>query len=368
MSVCDKSVAPLLFNIKRPCNYKEEHIGREKIIQYAFSRLGTQDVQSFAIIGRSKSGKTSFVKYIQNSEVSQEYLGDKYAKYLYLYLDFCESSISSEDDFFRSVYLQSANLIKPENTVEVSSLEEISYLLNESEQKLILILDNFNLVITDPRFSVAFYEKLRSWFSTNFNIGCIVTSPLQLLELSIPLELAGSPFFNIFDAYTLKPLEHEEAFRLIELRTPNQLLSYKNEIYEIIETVGFNPYELQVAGYIWVKNFSKLGETNFKKSTEEVYSALKPFYSEIYTDLSNRQLRNIKAILENDKQELKYIDRHLIDYGWVDKESKCFISSQMERFFKEKLEINHHKGILHYLYLNQLGRLAYEIFLKFSKN
>lgn len=344
----DSNSPPIVFHVNRPCVTQEEHVGREHILQQAFTRLNTDDVQSFAIIGLSKMGKSSFINHLQQPEVVEKFINPKERakKYLFLLLDCAKYSLDSEEDFFKFFYQEIEKLLGLSNLNNMIDLERVTQKLFEDDLRLVVILENFNLVVTNPNFSVVFYDGLRSWFSTHVNVGCIVTSPLQLLDLAIPLEIAGSPFFNIFSAYSLKPFSLTEATQLLDDRLPKALRGHEKEIFDVIDHVGFNPYELQIAGYIWIKHFQKTKEMTFEDTIDEVYQALIPYYNKIYSDLTSRQIRDIRKILKKDYKDLMSIDQNLVAYGWVTKDKKNIVAKQMKRYFSDRLKINSNNGII----------------------
>lgn len=345
----------LYFHPERPCIKAAEFVGRENLLQHAFGRLGTEDVQSFAIIGFHREGKTSLVNYIQQPNVVKSYLGESANEYLFLYLD-AQQHLNDEAVFFEAFYNKINQYLSP--LKKLVDLNEISDWLGKNQRRLILIFDNFNLIITNPNYSVSFYERLRSWFSTHHQVGCIVTSPVQLLRLAIPVELAGSPFFNIFDAYGLFPLSVVEATRLVSERLPTALQQRTQDIIELIEQFGCNPYCLQQAGAIWVSRFKEHGELSFKQTIDEVYQACLPYYEEIYFSLKNKQLESIAALLNSNNKTQFKIDNKLIHRGWVSEDRSRIAAAQMESFFRERMGIPKKHSFL------QLKRLMNLMFKK----
>ncbi|MEK8018855.1 MAG: hypothetical protein VSS75_018435, partial [Candidatus Parabeggiatoa sp.] len=88
------------FHPERPCIDSPEYVGREYLLQHAYGRLGTEeDVQSFAIIGFHKEGKTSFVNYLQQPSVVERHLGGKANDYIFLYFDLAVLQLNDESAF-----------------------------------------------------------------------------------------------------------------------------------------------------------------------------------------------------------------------------------------------------------------------------
>ena len=330
----------LSFHPERPCFNPQEYVGRESLLQHAYGRLGTEDVQSFAIVGFHKEGKTSFVKYLQQPSVVERYLGSKANEYIFLYFDLAALQLNDEPTFFDAFYSKIEQVLALPNLKDLLYFNKVTDWLEKNNRRLILIFDDFNLIVTNPNYRVSFYEGYRSWLSTHSHVGCIVTTPVQLLRLAIPVELAGSPFFNIFDSYTLFPLNFTEATRLVYERLPETLQEREKDIFELIGQFGYSPYPLQQAGKVWVSRFKKTGEPSFNQVIDEAYQACFPYYEDIYSSLTNNQLNGIASILNAGYKKTKLkIDNNLIDRGWVTKDRSRISAGQMERFFREQMDI-----------------------------
>jgi len=329
----------LSFHPERPCLNPQEFVGRESLLQHAYGRLGTEDVQSFAIVGFHKEGKTSFVNDLQQPSIVKKYLGDNAKDYIFLYFDLAAHRLNDESAFFEAFSSKIEQVLAIPNFKDLRDINKITDWLEKNNRRLILIFDNFNLIVTNPNYRVSFYEGFRSWLSTQSQVGFIVTSPVQLLRLAIPVELAGSPFFNIFDSYALFPLNFTEATRLVYERLPETLQERKKDIFELIEQFGYSPYPLQQAGKVWVSRFETEGELSFKQVIDEAYQACLPYYEKIYSSLTKNQRKGIERILSSRYKTKLKIDNNLIDRGWVTKNRSRISARQMERFFRERMDI-----------------------------
>ena len=333
-------VPSLPFHPNRPCLQPTEHAGRKTLIQHVFGKLATDDVQSFAIIGFRKSGKTSFINHIQQPKILVEYLEEEHDYYFFITMSLSELQLKNKSEFFSAFFYAVEKNIGLDNLHDISDLQVISAWLQLHKKRLVLILDDFDHIITCSNFSVAFYESLRSWFSTNPNVGCIVTSPVQLLHLSIPMELAGSPFFNIFGSYTLPPLNENEAMSLLKERLPYVLtVHHQDEIKALIKDVGVNPYELQKAGDFWMQSYQKKGIIRYQDIREDVYKIYSDYYHSIYLSLTKKQIRIIRLLLSNPKQEKKLtiFDPELINRGWVTRDGTAILSHHLNAYFIQTL-------------------------------
>ena len=330
------------FHPDRACNIPEEHIGREDIIYHAYSRLITDDIQSFAVVGFKKEGKTSLINYIMEPAVQKEYLGTNADNYYFLYINFKKGMVIGPEEFFKEFYEKASQLMNIDGLHNLwDDLPRITDYLEKNDRKLVVVFDNFHLIINNPNFPVVFYEALRSWFSTHREVGCIVSSPLQLLYIKMPGQLVGSPFFNIFNSYSVYPLTTADATQLIETRLPPGLRAQNKAVATLIDNFGCSPYPLHIAGKVWADHFKKREDISFEAMTEEIYQACLPYYEKIYVELNNKQLINIKNVLNPKRKTNLPIDNTLIDRGWIKKSGQDvqIASKQLDRFFRKKLEI-----------------------------
>lgn len=326
----------LTFHPQRPCQSVTEHVGREQLEFHAFSRLGTNNLQSFAVIGGEKMGKTSFLWHLQQEAILSKHLSNT-EKYHTVFLDAAQPPLDTEQRFFTQFYKKLKQLIEIDDLENSSDLYKVTDYLSEHQEKLILLIDNFNLVVTNAKFSITFYESLRSWFSTHAHIACIVTSPMKLDALSVPKQLSGSPFFNIFTSYVLTPFKLTEATALFESRLPENLQQEPKHILHIIEQMGLTPYPLHQAGLCYLRQVDKT--INLKQVINDSYQACLPYYENLYAEMSQEQLNILSCLLNPQSENPKHIPSILIEQGWVSKEGEIK-AKQFARFLANKLGLS----------------------------
>lgn len=335
---------PHSFHPHRACEAYAEHMGRGTLVQHMFGRLGTDDVQSFAVIGFVKSGKSSLLNFIKCNETLAHYLKEKKDIYRFIYLDIDERNIKTESDFFDELYRLAAELYSDE-VYEPLTMEKISGIVNDRGERLVVMLDNFNKIITNHNFKVHFYESLRSWFSTCSGIGCIVSSPVQLLHLAVPMELSGSPFFNIFGTYNLNAFSDQEAAEFLISRLPYPLRERETDIQMVLHDVGNSPYELHVVGNSWLTGYEISGNEAYEDVRENVFDCLSTHYQKIYDSFSRKQLVIMHSLVnEGDNSSIRF-DPELVDRGWVTKDRKAIKPFFMQRYIHELPVCDLHKKV-----------------------
>jgi serine/threonine protein kinase len=116
----------LVFHPDRPCLQSAEHEGRQTLIQHVFGKLATDDVQSFAIIGFKKSGKTSFINHIQQPKILAKYLEEEKEYYFFITLSLSKLQLKNKNDFFKAFFYAVEKSIGLKNLYGISDLQVIS--------------------------------------------------------------------------------------------------------------------------------------------------------------------------------------------------------------------------------------------------
>jgi len=124
--------------------------------------------------------------------------------------------------------------------------------LAHTEQHLLLLIDEFELLGANPRFGHSFFNRLR---------GLAAQCPLQFVTAShTPLgqitfdqpETLSSPFFNIFANLPLPLFTEAEAQELLFTLSARAGQKFTNRtVTLILEFVGTHPLFVQIAGYHW---------------------------------------------------------------------------------------------------------------------
>ncbi len=335
----------LIFDPSRPCQTASEHQGRAALTQHVFGRIGNEDVQSFALIGTEKMGKTSFLNYLRQPEVLASHLQES-RQYLFVYLDAKTHKLTDEPVFFKTLFGQES-FTSLTGLTTIKDLKRLSAWLDSQDKRLVVMIDNFHLIVSNPNFRVPFYEGLRSWFSTQRRVGCVVTSALPLSQMAGAVELSES-LFDFFSADSLKPLSWEEAKSLLTGRLPPHLQDREWEVDQVLKGFGICPYPLQEVGRCWVERAKHKQIPRLEDVIEAGYQACLGHYENIYASLKKHQLAVIDGLLDPRQRHFKKpapVDRTLIERGWISEDGQDILACQMAQFFRTKLGLPESLGI-----------------------
>ena len=214
--------------------------------------------QSVSIVGSRKIGKTSLLFHLMRPTAG---LGlDE--TFLFVYLDCEVLGEGSHEEIFGQFAVEIAEALHERGLPPEPALEEATdkpgrlaferavRRLNQRNLRLILLLDEFERLSTNPNLDVNFFNALRS-AAGRYHLAYVTASARPLIQLTYSgksQEILSSPFFNIFAPLFLGLLSEAEARQLI--RQPRQASGtpltpeVENFIYEL---VGGHPLALQVA-------------------------------------------------------------------------------------------------------------------------
>ena len=240
-----------------PVRNPEMFFGREQeLLEIAAFLRGNQ---SISIVGPRKIGKTSLLYHLMREETRTR-LGLE--NVLFAYLD-CEVL---GDGGHTMIFGQFAGEIaaaldiyglEPEPTLEAVitnpsrlSFESAIRRLNQRGLRIVLVMDEFERLSTNPELDVNFFNALRS-AAGRYELVYMTVSGRPLIELTYTgrsQDILSSPFFNIFAPLFLGLLQHHEAEELIQSPAQQQDINFTAETVGFIyDLVGGHPLALQVA-------------------------------------------------------------------------------------------------------------------------
>src|SRR5262245_35757451 len=266
--------------IKDPLQF----FGRSREVSKIFSRIGAPRPQSISVVGERRIGKSSLLCYIAHPQIRVRYLDDS-ENYIFISIDLQQRRRLTRDEFFKELLACIAKETKDEsiNHLEphLDSLRVLLETFKEQRRKLIILLDEFDVITTNRAFDLEFYSFLRS-IANNYDVAYVTSSARDLQELCHTQLIADSPFFNIFTNVFLRAFSQKEAFELIKKPSDEAGRPLEHYARRITELAGYFPYFLQIACSAY---FDHLFENDGKLNREEV--------EEVFLDEAKGQFRFI---------------------------------------------------------------------------
>lgn len=340
--------------------------GREEELKTIKNLLLT--MQSCSIVGPRRIGKSSLLYYLCNSaHRTQEYPPD----YRFIFLDLQELSGSKVEDFFLTV-IDRLKRTSPEvdwspaeNDATMSGFRRLIGKLTDSGLKLVLCLDEFEMLSQNTNFPAEFFTFLRGLCS-NYNLILVTSSRKSLFDLCHQGDIQTSQLWNIFVELPLGLMTAAEVHQLVTQYFERGSLQVSSDYLESTqELAGHHPFFLQIAFY-YLFDACKIhpepdlgGVQNlFSMEARRHYIYAWDQLAEAHKQLLGRIARQITRIEPATFQLLK---RELFLQGSADRPE--FTSKGLEEFVKtqisqgiaaypstiSKTESRHKTETLHYL-------------------
>jgi hypothetical protein len=250
--------------------------GRAREIEFATDLL--RQGQSLAVSGPRRIGKTSLLFHLAQPEVAAAHgLGPETARWIYLDGGMLDGL--DEEWLYGAVDRElggEADAVPYGHFVERLRALAASRLAGSSPAapRLILALDEFELIAANPRLGPALFNRLRG-LTTQYPLQFITASRDPLWQLAFAhRETLSSPFFNIFAPLPLGLFSDEEAGALLAaLSTRGRKAGFAAEtVAHILDLAGPHPLFLQVAAY---RTFAALGGHPGKKLNDELMTSVR---------------------------------------------------------------------------------------------
>jgi hypothetical protein len=262
-----------------------DFVGQDSLVRKVFSRIGAERPQSVAIIGGSKSGKTSLLSHLSDRCVAQHHLRNPETYVFFSYRAIRETG-EGPDTFLGTFSEQLGRAAKGSNRYE--SLRAQIADLHESGRRIAVFLDDFHFITSNERFPLEFFSFLRS-MANNYNLAYVTTSTLELQRLCIAKEIQESPFFNIFTNMHLGMLSTEDARTLFVGAAPRG-----DAIADrVISWCGGSPFVLKLAAAAAERIPVGPSDADLEKA---LMPALSPFFEEVVSSLTPASARPLNAV------------------------------------------------------------------------
>lgn len=225
-----------------------QFFGRRREVSRIFSRIGAPRPQSVSLVGERRIGKSSLLWHLSHEQIQREHVEDA-ASLLVVFLDFQQLHHIKLEDFFELLLAQirrcAADLPSGEGS-GYPAFQGLLEILGRRGKRLVLLLDEFDAITSNPTFSSEFFAFFRS-MANNYAVAYLTSSKTELQRLCHSSQIAASPFFNIFTNLYLRPFDDREALDLICRPSKGEGSPLKPYSREIIDLAGTFPFYLQIA-------------------------------------------------------------------------------------------------------------------------
>lgn len=129
------------------------------------------------------------------------------------------------------------------------SLDRVLNRVQKAGARVIVLLDEFELLAANERLTPYFFARLRG-LTTKYGLAYLTASQRPLFDITADEEILSSPFFNIFVTLPLGLYSEEEARTLLQKRLEGTGVSFSKRLRDhLLYLVGPHPFFLHIAGY-----------------------------------------------------------------------------------------------------------------------
>ena len=216
--------------------------------------------QSSALVGDPRVGKSSVLKYLESQQQNREYFSQFSGVLYFSYLDahtfdstmtlgqFWEDALRPLENATNFPAVVQAYQLAQQEKFDTFVLERLLNALRNSDVRLVLLLDEFDLILHHPILnSSSFYGGLRSLSSRSEALSLMIAARQSLDVLNQATQQysrTGSPFFNFMDEVLLGPFSDKDSESLLKQAGTRFKPEEREWVYLM---AGGHPYLIQVA-------------------------------------------------------------------------------------------------------------------------
>src|ERR1051326_2725145 len=236
---------------------------RREVLRRACERLRAHG-QSTAIFGEPRSGKTSVLRYLSAPENRSRLYGADCERLAFSRLDtqtfagditpaeFWRRTLAPLETHIRDGNVSTAASKQYElccaNIFDTSSLYELFQTVNDAGWRLVVLFDDFQLVLQQTVLNSAeFFGGLRGLAQTGEGLAIVIATSLPMTILNqqaLPLKPVGSPYLNFMAEVLLGPFPTNDIDALLDIAGER---FHTRDRRAITRLAGGQPFLLQAA-------------------------------------------------------------------------------------------------------------------------
>lgn len=266
----DSATLPIfLFN--EPFPEAGQLYGRQRERKTLLSR--TSRKASTAIVGPRRIGKTWLLQHFLLT--APQLLGSHFR---IGYLDGMSAKCRTIAGFTIEA-LTKLGLTPPEDVTGLEMLDGGLQELYAQHLIPVLCIDEFERLASREEFSLDFFEGLRAMTTTSSLV--LITCSKSPLHEVVDKRSQGSPFFNVFEQVTLKPLNYSDTEQFVFEK--GNLAKFQPDERQYLWSYGRTgesesawwPIRLQLAGKVLFEDLEQVRKNpNYKQSFEDQFNAI----------------------------------------------------------------------------------------------
>jgi serine/threonine-protein kinase len=206
----------------------------------------------------------------------------------------------------------------------LDDLKEAVEKLNEAGKRIIVLMDEFESITTNPNFDMQFFSFLR-FLANNYKVAYVTSSLNDLQQMCYDKEIADSPFFNIFSNLPLRPFAPEEARDLIRVPSEREGLPLEPYSEQILNMSGYFPLYIQIAcSSVFESVLEKDGgDPDWEQVEKTFVDEANPHYSFVWDRMDDTVRGNLARVASGKQidKKFRHINEELHRLGYLRKKS-----------------------------------------------
>jgi Novel STAND NTPase 2 len=221
-----------------------EFFGRRRELETIYGLICRKT--SLYLLGERRTGKSSLLNALRFPRDPGEF--PMPVNPCYIFWNSLYFSSSDESRLLRQLFSQiSRELTAPIFDPVRESLPEAGEFARHARRQLIVLIDEFDVLVRNPAIPRDFFGVLRAW-AEEFEIPFVIACREGSIEGLLDTNQVGSPFWNILQNVYVGPMSQEESMELISTPAANLDRPFSDEDLDQIQSWGgHHPFFLQMA-------------------------------------------------------------------------------------------------------------------------
>jgi serine/threonine protein kinase len=332
-----------------------EFFGRERDIRRIYSRLDAPRPQSISVVGDRRIGKSSLLYHIYRARNRKEHMRN-HAETIFVYLDFQQDLEFDVPRFIDFVFnmLSYESMSDKNYATREKSLHELKNVIRElhdAGKRIIILMDEFEVITRNPRFEAQFFALLRALANT-YHVAYVTSSHEDLQKMCHNADIADSPFFNIFSNLLLRPFSTDEALELIKMPSAQEGVPLEPHADDILGLAGLFPLFLQIACSAAFEALAAdpSAELDWQRIREVFMEEARPHYQSIWDHFDEPSRESLGCLVGGKTVSAKYsyVKDDLVRRGYIVESGNAasLCSTSFKDFVAEQTGKGARSGIL----------------------
>lgn len=310
-----------------------DFFGRANELSGIYERIG--DGTSVSLIGERRVGKSSLLYALDFPGIRAEFRVSSSLRFVFIDMQTIGGVPEAEMLEYLIFKIAGALGVEP-GEPRRPTLRLLAQQARARDVRLVVIIDEFDVLVHAPGLSEGFLGFLRSWTS-EFRMPFVVASREGSID-PVAIPEVGSSFLNIFSPLYVGPMSPSDAEQLIRVPSEEADAPFSDEdVAWISELAGRHPLFLQIAAYHLFDLRPSVARADLRAALRRQFDfEAMPQFNYLMSRLSAAEVRALMGFAgRRETIDPKFLDRFLRMGMLIEGESGLRVFSSS---FQEQLE------------------------------